>query len=78
VTFDGQPGVVGLHSLAVVLDAKELLAAELDDDGDPASVRVERVLDELLDNGRRPLDDLARGDLVGEMNGQPVNAGHRG
>ena len=35
--------------------------------GDPAGAGVERVLDQLLDDRRRPLDDLAGRDLVGEL-----------
>ena len=38
--------------------------APLDLHVDAGRPRVERVLDELLDDRRRPLDHLARGDLV--------------
>ena len=44
--------------------------AAFDLDLDRARAGVERVLDELLDDGRRPLDDLARGDLVDELRRQ--------
>ena len=64
VALDRQPRVLSLHPLAIVLDADRLLAAELDGDGDAAGAGVERVLDQLLDDRGRPLDDLARGDLV--------------
>ena len=56
-----------LHPLAIVLDANQLLAAELDGDRDATRAGVERVLDQLLDDRRRPLDDFAGGDLVGEV-----------
>jgi hypothetical protein len=35
--------VLGVHPFAVVFDAQQLLAAELDRDGDPPRARVERV-----------------------------------
>ena len=43
-----------------------------------ARMRVERVLDQLLDDRGGPLDDLAGGDLVGEMHGQAVDAAASG
>ena len=67
VALDRQPRVLGLHPLAVVFDADQLLAAELDGDGDAPRAGVERVLDQLLDDGRRTLDDFAGGDLVREI-----------
>ena len=67
VPLDRQPRVLRLHPLAVVLDANQLLAAELDGDRDAPRAGVDRVLDQLLDDRRRPLDDLAGGDLVGEV-----------
>ena len=66
----------GVHPLAVVFDADELLAAELDGDGDAARAGVERVLDQLLDDRGRTLDDLAGGDLVGEVRRQAMNLAH--
>jgi hypothetical protein len=38
---------------------------------------VEGVLDELLDDGCGTFDDLAGGDLVGEVKRQALNLGHR-
>ena len=43
---------------------------------DAAGAGVERVLDQLLDDRGRPLDDFAGGDLVGEVGREPVDAGH--
>ena len=54
----------------------EPLAAELDRDGDASRAGVERVLDELLDDRRRALDDLAGRDLVGELGRQALDAVH--
>ena len=70
VPLDRQPRILRLHPLAVVLDADLLLAAELDVNREPARAGVDRVLDQLLDDRGRPLDDLAGGDLVGEVGGQ--------
>ena len=67
VPLDRQPRVLRLHPFAVVLDADLLLAAELDVDREPRRAGVDRVLDQLLDDRGRPLDDLAGGDLVGEI-----------
>ena len=67
---------VRLHALAVVLDANQLLAAELDGDRDPRRTRIERVLDQFLDHRGRPLDDFAGGNLIGEVQGKAVNATH--
>ena len=41
-----------------------LFAAEFDIDLDPGGTSVDRILDEFLDHGCRPLHDLARRDLV--------------
>jgi hypothetical protein len=76
VALDGQPRVLRLHPLAIVFDPHQPLAAQLDADGDAPRARVNRVLDQLLDHGRRPLDDFAGGDLVGEIGRQSVDAGH--
>ena len=67
VALDGQPRIVGLHPLAVVLDADLLLAAELDVNDDAPRAGVDGVLDQLLHDRRRPLDDFAGGNLVGEV-----------
>ena len=72
VPLDRQPRVLRLHPLAVVLDADLLLAAELDVNREAARAGVDRVLDQLLDDRGGPLDDLAGGDLVGEVGGQAV------
>jgi hypothetical protein len=50
--------------MAVVVHRQRHQAALLQRDGDLARAGVQRVLDQLLDDGGRPLDDLARGDAV--------------
>ncbi len=76
VPLDRQARILAIHAVAVVLDADRLLAAELDRDRDAARVRVERVLDQLLDDGRRTLDDFAGRDLIGEMKREAIYAAH--
>ena len=51
----------------VVAQANELLAARDNIDLDASGARIEAVLHQFLDHGRRPFDDLARGDLVDEV-----------
>ncbi len=75
VPLDGQLRVRRLHPLAVVLDANQLLAAELDGDRDPRRTRIERVLDQFLDHRGRALDDFAGGDLIREVERKAVNRG---
>ena len=72
--LDRQPRILGIHAVAVVFDADQLLAAELDRDRDAPRPGVDRVLDQLLDDGRGPLDDFAGGDLIGEIRGKPVDS----
>ena len=62
---------------AVVHDADQPRAAALDLDADRARTRVERVLDELLDDGGRPLDDLAGGDLIDELGRKDLDGQRR-
>ena len=64
--------------IAVVFDPNEPLAAQLDVDLDAPRARVDRVFDELFDDRRRTLDDLAGGDLVGEIGGKKVDDAHAG
>jgi hypothetical protein len=55
------------HPATVVDDANELDAPLLHRNVNSPRARVERILDELLDDGCRPLDDLAGRDLVDEL-----------
>ena len=65
--LDRESRIVGVHPFRIVLNTDQSLAAELHRDGDPARPRIERVLDELLHDRGGPLDDFARGNLVGEV-----------
>ena len=73
MALEGEHRVVARHPLAVVRDAQEPSAARLDVQLDPPRSRVDRVLDKLLGDRRRALDDLARGDLVGDVVGEDAN-----
>ena len=70
--------VVLVHARAVVGHANERRAAPLELHLDARGPRVERVLDELLDDARGALDHLAGGDLVREVGRQRLDAAHRG
>jgi hypothetical protein len=54
---------------AVVAHAYQTRAATLQFDVDAPCGRVQGILDQLLDHGRRPLDDLAGSDLIYESVG---------
>ena len=76
MTFDRQPGVLGLHPFPIVLDAEQLLSAQLDRHRDARRVGIERVLDQFLDDRGGAFDDFAGGDLVSEMKGKAVDTRH--
>jgi hypothetical protein len=76
VPLDRQPRIRRFHPFPVVLDPDLLLAAELDVNGQALRTGVDRVLDQLLDDGGRALDDLAGGYLVGEVRGQAGDLSH--
>ena len=65
VALEGQNGVFAAHAGAVVGDAQEILAALFEFHENAPRPGVQGVLDQLLDGGGGPLDDLARRDLVG-------------
>jgi hypothetical protein len=78
VALERQRQVLGRHPLPVVGHAHQRGAAVAQVDGDPARAGVQRVLHQLLHDRRRPLDDLAGGDLVDEMRRQPPDPSHAG
>ncbi len=73
---DRERQVVRIDARAVVPHADQARAARFDVHLDPLRACVERVFDELLDDRRGPLDDLAGGDLVDELGRQRADAGH--
>jgi hypothetical protein len=52
---------------AIVGNAHELDTAAGEIDIDPRRARIDAILDQFLQRGRGPVDDLARGDLVDEL-----------
>ena len=68
--------VVAGHAPAIVGDADQASAAGLNLDADAGGAGIERVLQQLLDDGGGAVDDLAGGDLVGDLVGENVNAAH--
>ena len=64
------------HARAVVSNADQPQAAAGSRNVDVARSRIHRVLDQLLDDARGPLDDLTRGDAVDEVRRQ-LTYGHR-
>ena len=80
VAFQTQQCVVATHAEAVVRDADQAASARLDFHRDSRGLRIERILDQFLDDTGRALDDLARRDLVRDVVRQefdPVHAGQR-
>ena len=72
----GERQLVGRDAAAVVGDADQLAAPLLHRDVDPRRAGVDRVLQQLLDDARRPLDHLAGGDLVDDARRELVDGGH--
>ena len=76
VAFKGQESIVAHHAAAVIGDAYELASAALDRNHDAGGAGVERIFQQFLDHRCRPVDDLARRDLIGHLVGQYVDAAH--
>src|SRR6267378_1437585 len=68
--------VVARYAGAVVVDLDALRAALVQRHGDAARVRVEAVLEQLLEHRRGPLDHLAGGDLAHQEIGQDADRWH--
>ena len=62
---ESHAGVDGRHAATVVHDLNQLLAAVSEIDLHAAGSGIDRVLHHLLHHRGGPVDDLARGDLVG-------------
>jgi hypothetical protein len=57
----GQPELGGTNAAPVIADADQIEAATPEIDADAGRARVERILDQLLDDRSRPLNRLPRG-----------------
>ena len=76
VAVAGKDRVVTRHSDAVIGDADARAPAVGDVDVDGAGARVEGVFEELFDDRCRPLDDLARRDLIDDGRREDGDARH--
>jgi hypothetical protein len=65
--LDREREIVSIHAGPVIGDADEPQAAARGGDVDPARAGVDRILDQFLDDARRPLDDLTGGDAIDEV-----------
>ncbi|PRQ02505.1 hypothetical protein ENSA5_22360 [Enhygromyxa salina] len=74
VAGDRQDQILAMDAVAIVDHPDALAPAGLELDLDPRGPRVDRVLDQLLDDRARPLDDLAGRDLIGERRRQHRDA----
>ena len=77
VAIEGEECVGAIHPDPVVGDADAPPSARLEIDLQGSGGRVESVFDQFLDHRCRPLDDLAGGDLAGEVIGQDADRRHR-
>src|SRR5262245_2683021 len=77
MTLDRESRVVRIHPVAIVLDPNEPFSPELHGDRNAPGPRINRVFDQLLDDGRWTLDDFACGDLVGEIGGKLTDSSHQ-
>ncbi len=58
------------NAYAIIAHPHQAKAALFNVDLDPARTGIERIFHQLLDDGSRSLDDLARGDLVNQGGGK--------
>src|SRR5262249_43378190 len=78
VAGQGQRQVVRLDAAAVIDHPDEVEAAVADLGVDACGAGVDGVLQQLLEDAGRSLDDLAGGDLADEHGRQLLDAWHRG
>src|SRR5213078_631289 len=76
MAFDGEPCILRAHPFAIVLHSDQTLAAKINEDVNPTCSGIDRVFDQLFDDGGGPLDDLAGRYLVGKIGGKEGNATH--
>ncbi len=76
MALEGEESIVAHHAAAVVGDLDQLAAAAFDFEANVGGSGVERVLEQFLDHGGGTVDDLASGDLVGNLVGEYADAAH--
>ncbi len=72
----GRSEVLGVHAASVVDDLDGRSARVLNEHRHLRSPRIQGVLHQFLHNRCRALDDLAGGNLIGDLLGEVVNDGH--
>src|ERR1051325_6129899 len=77
MTLKGKQRIVVRHPFPVAGDAQEAASPRFRIDMDAPRACIDRILDQLLDDRRRTLDDLARRDLVSQLIRENVDFGHR-
>ena len=78
MTLKGQTGIGLGHALTVVDDLDEGASRIDHDDADGVGTGINGILDQLLDDGSRTLDDLASRYLVGDaIREKTYNVTHR-
>ena len=78
VPVHGQHRILTIHSRTIVAHADHGAAAVLQLDRDGRGPRVERILDQLLHDRCRSLDDLTGRDLVDYDRGEDLDPSHQG
>src|SRR5262245_58836231 len=68
--------IFGDHALAIVGDANQSASALFDIDHDLCGPRIERILDQLLDDRRGTLDDLTGSNAIGNIVWKDTDASH--
>src|SRR5690349_10725798 len=74
----GQRHIGSAHAFAVVGDGDETSPSLHRFDRDDPASGIEAVLDQLLHDGRRPLDDLARGNATDHVGWEDLNLARAG
>jgi len=72
----GQHRILAAHGLTVIANDDPLAASGPEQNGDARGAGVDRVLDQLLDDRCRSLDDFTRGDLIRHRDGQNRDTMH--
>src|SRR5262249_12444944 len=78
VALESEQRVVAEHPAAVVDDPDQAAAPGLDVDAKVGGAGVERVFEQLFDDGSGPFDHFAGRDLVGDLVGENADAAHDG
>jgi hypothetical protein len=78
MALQAEQGVIAAHAVAIVRHPDERAPAGTDLDRDAMGVGIEGILDEFLHDRGRALDDLAGGDLVGDVVGEESDTVHVG